>query len=130
MFFHWSLSDSKCPQVSRTLLGILAVLNNVVVWMFFTHPQTYKSSSLFNNLLVTVPKAPIMISIIVTFISCLNFWDEAGWFLSLRVFGRLSSSFPSVLADMSSFFRCLSNSGTFTELQTTSPVLILLAITR
>ena len=25
-------------------------------------------------------------------ISCLNFWDEAWWFLSLRVFGLLSSS--------------------------------------
>ena len=24
--------------------------------------------------------------------SCLNFWDESGWFLSLRVFGLLSSS--------------------------------------
>ena len=31
MDFHWSLSDSKSPQVSRTLLNILAVLNNVVV---------------------------------------------------------------------------------------------------
>ena len=29
MVFHWSLSDSKSPQVSRTLLSILAVLNNV-----------------------------------------------------------------------------------------------------
>ena len=26
--FYWSLSDSKFPQVSRTLLSILAVLNN------------------------------------------------------------------------------------------------------
>ena len=26
------------------------------------------------------------------FTSCLNFWDEAWWFLSLRVFGQLSSS--------------------------------------
>ena len=25
-------------------------------------------------------------------VSCLNFWDEACWFLSLRVFGPLSSS--------------------------------------
>ena len=29
MVFHWSLSDSKSPQVSRTLLSFLAVLNNV-----------------------------------------------------------------------------------------------------
>ena len=36
MVFHWSLSDSKSPQVFRTLLGILAVLNNVVVRMVST----------------------------------------------------------------------------------------------
>ena len=33
MVFYWSLSDCKSPQVSRTLFSILAVLNNVVVWM-------------------------------------------------------------------------------------------------
>ena len=67
MAFHWSLSDSKSPQVSRTLLGILAVLNNAVVWMVSTRPSTFKSSSPFNNPLVTVQKAPITIGIIVTF---------------------------------------------------------------
>ena len=30
MVFHWSLSDSKSPQVSRTRLSILAVLSNAV----------------------------------------------------------------------------------------------------
>ena len=29
--YHWNLSDSKSPQVSRTLLSFQAVLNNVVV---------------------------------------------------------------------------------------------------
>ena len=29
--FHWILSDSKSPQVSRTRLSILAVLSSVVV---------------------------------------------------------------------------------------------------
>ena len=57
MVFHWSLSDSKSPQVSRTLLSILAVLNNAVIWMVSTRPST----------LVTVPKEPITIGIIVTF---------------------------------------------------------------
>ena len=66
MVFHWSLRDSKSPQVSRTLLSILAVLNDAVVWMVFTRPPTSKSSS-FSNPLVTVPKAPITIGIIVTF---------------------------------------------------------------
>ncbi len=64
--FHRSLSDSKSPQVSRTLLSILAVLNNVVVWMVSTRPPTSKSSSPFSNPLVTVPSAPITIGIIVT----------------------------------------------------------------
>ena len=67
MVFHWSLSDSKSPQVSRTLLSILAVLNNEVVWMVSTRPPTSKSSHPFNNPLVIVPKAPITIGTIVTF---------------------------------------------------------------
>ena len=66
MVFHWSLSDSKSPQVSRTLLSILAVLNNAVVCMVSTRPLTSKSSSPFINPLVTVPNAPITIGIIVT----------------------------------------------------------------
>ena len=36
MSFHWTLSDSKSPQVSMTFLSILAVFNNVVVWMVST----------------------------------------------------------------------------------------------
>ena len=66
MVFHWSLSDSKSPQVSRTLLRILAILNNVVLWIVSTHPPTSKSSSPFSKPLVTVPNVPITIGIIVT----------------------------------------------------------------
>ena len=65
MVFHCSLSDSKSPQVSRTLLSILVVLNNAVVWMVSTPPLTSESSSHFSNPLVTVPNAPITIGIIV-----------------------------------------------------------------
>ena len=32
MVFHWRLSDSKSPQVSRTLLNILAVFNTAFFW--------------------------------------------------------------------------------------------------
>ena len=67
MVFHWRLSDSKSPQVSRILFSILAVFNNAVVWMVSTRSPTSKSSRPFNNPLVTMPKAPITISIIVTF---------------------------------------------------------------
>ena len=62
-----TLSDSKSPQVSRTVLSILAVLNNVVVWMVSTRPPISKSPSHFNNILVTVPKTPITVGIITTF---------------------------------------------------------------
>ena len=67
MVFHWSLSDSKSPQVSRTHLSILAVLSNAVVWIVSTRPLTSKSSRPFNNPLVTVPNAPITSGTIVTF---------------------------------------------------------------
>ena len=67
MVFSWNLSDSKSLQVSRTLLSILAILNNVVVWMVSTHPPTSKSSSPYNSPLVTVVSTLITIGIIVTF---------------------------------------------------------------
>ena len=67
MVFHWSLSDSKSPQVSRTRLSILAVLSNAVVWIVSTRPLTSKSSRPFNNPLVIVPNALITIGTIVTF---------------------------------------------------------------
>ena len=92
MVFHWSLSDSKSPQVSRTLLSILAVFNSAVVWMVSTRPPTSKSSSLFNNPLVTVQKAPITIGIIVAFMfhsffnslarsMCLSFFSHSFRFI-------------------------------------------------
>ena len=67
MVFQWSLSD-KSPQVSMTLLSILADLNNGVVWMVSTSPFIYKSSSSFINPLEIVPRVPIIIGINVTFI--------------------------------------------------------------
>ena len=58
--------ESEWQQVSRTHLNILAVLNNVVVWMVSTS-LIFKSSSPFNNPLLTVPRAPITIGKIVIF---------------------------------------------------------------
>ena len=72
MVSHWNLSDSRSPQVSRTLLSILADLTNVVVWMVSTRPHIAKSSSPWTNYLLTVPRAPITIGISVTFM--FNSW--------------------------------------------------------
>ena len=48
MVFHWSLCDSKCPQVSRILLSILADPNNDVVLMVSTF-LIFKSARFFTN---------------------------------------------------------------------------------
>ena len=66
MVFHRGLSDSKSPQVSRTLLSTVAVFNNDDICMVSIRLPTFKSSSPFNNPLVTVPKAAITIATIVT----------------------------------------------------------------
>ena len=93
MFFHRSLSDSKSPQVSRTLLSILAVLNNAVVWMVSICPSTFESSSPFNNPLVTLPKAPITIGTIVTF----TFHSFFNSLARSRYLSFFSHSFSSIL---------------------------------
>ena len=77
MVFHWSLSDSKSPQVSMTRLKILAVLSNAVVWIVFTRPLTSKSSGPFNNPLVIMPNAPMTIGTIVTFMFHSFFTSQA-----------------------------------------------------
>ena len=70
MVFQWRLRDGKFPQVSRTLLSVLADVNNVVAgWMVSTHPLVFKPSSLGINPLVTIPRTPITIGISVTFMS-------------------------------------------------------------
>ena len=43
--FYWGLSNSKSPQVSRTLLSILADLNNAVFWMVSILPRISNFSS-------------------------------------------------------------------------------------
>ena len=73
MVSNWSLRDSKSPQVSKTLLSILADLNYAVVWTVSTRFVISKSSSPCTNPcanpLVTVPRAPFTIGIIVTVFS-------------------------------------------------------------
>ena len=61
MVFHWSLSDSKSSHVSRTVLGIPTDLYSIVVSMVSARPLTSKSSSTFQNLLVTESIEPIAV---------------------------------------------------------------------
>ena len=69
MISHGCPNVSKSPQVSRTLLSILADLSNAVVWVVSTRPSISSSSSLLAKLLMTVPSTRIIIGITVNFIS-------------------------------------------------------------
>ena len=65
MVSHWILCGSKSPQVFRTLLSILANLNNAIFWIVSSRLLISMSPRLFINLLVTVPSATITIGITV-----------------------------------------------------------------
>ena len=110
MVSHRSLSDNKSPQVSRSLLSILADLNNVVVGTVYTCPLIFQSSSSVMNPLVTVP---IVIGISVTFMFhsfCFSVLLQGQgtflsfWFLSALLCGQLERQ--SLLFDKFSFFFC------------------------
>ena len=47
VLFYWSLSDNMSPQVSKTLLGIVADFNSAVVWMVFFVLLIFCSPCLF-----------------------------------------------------------------------------------
>ena len=91
--FH--ISVSKSPLVSKTLLRILAFLSNAVIWIISTRPPTSKSSRPFNNPLVLVPKAPITIGTILTFMFH-SFFNSLARSRYLSFFSR---SFSFILVD-------------------------------
>ena len=66
MVSHRILSDSKSPQVSRTLLGILADLTYAVAWIVSTPSLISKFSSFCPNPLVIVQRASITIFMTLT----------------------------------------------------------------
>ena len=59
--------SSYLKLIFRTLLSILANLNNAVVWMVSTHPLISKSSSPCTSSLVTVLSVPITIGITIVY---------------------------------------------------------------
>ena len=83
--FHCSLSDTKSPQVSRTLLSIQANRNNAVVWMISILPLTSDSSSSLSAFSWTVPSAPTIIgnTVKLSFFSCLASFKYLSLFLVL-----------------------------------------------
>ena len=88
MVYHWS--DSKSPQVSSTLLSIMADLNTYVVWMVSIHLLISFFSSLLSKPLGTVQTDQIPLYIYSSYI-----------FLSR------STAFVVLLATSNYFFRLL-----------------------
>ena len=86
-------SDSKSPQVPRTLLSILADLNCVVFWIVSTFPLISKSPSPCTNPVVTLLSAPITIGNTVTSM----FHSFYFQFLLQGVNTYVAFGFPSVL---------------------------------
>ena len=58
--------ECQSPQVTRTVLGIVADPNNAVVWMVPILPLISNSSRFLSKPLETIPSAPITTSITVT----------------------------------------------------------------
>ena len=67
MVFHWSRYDSNSPQVRKTILNILANLNDAMIGRIVIFPLISDSSGLLSKPLETVPSAPITNTITVTF---------------------------------------------------------------
>ena len=79
--------------------SILAVFNNAVVWMVSTLPPTSKSSRPFNNPLVTVPKAPITIAMIITIMFYSFFFNSLARSRYLSLFSHFFQFYSLVCRD-------------------------------
>ena len=90
MVFHWSLSDSKSPQVSRTHLRILAVLSNADIWIVSTRPPTSKSS------IIIIMNIIIIVIIISINIILLSKFSYQYWMVSITTpISNFLNTFPS-----------------------------------
>ena len=87
---NWRLSDSKSPQGSRTLLSILAVFNNAVVWVVFTRPPTSKWCCWWLLL-------PLFYSLRL-FYPSVDWWSFIGVWLTASSFTSPACTLLSVLA--------------------------------
>ena len=74
---HWRPSDSKTPPISRTLLSILADLNNADVGIVSIRFLISNFSNPLPKPLETVPSESIIIGIIVTLIIFTNPFTRA-----------------------------------------------------
>ena len=80
-FFSSALADGislefEWQQVSSSLPSILAILNNVVVWMVSTRPPTSKPTSPFSDLFVIIHSLELFTSALADGFSLESEWQQ------------------------------------------------------
>ena len=92
--------EDKKSSINKKKL-ILRTLLIIKIWLFLLH----QADDILRGKACDSTSARELTHMKQISFSCLNFWDEVWWFLSLRVFELLSPSlllFPNVSTDMSS----------------------------
>ena len=93
MVSHWSLSDSKFPQVFRTLLSI----DRSLVWMVSTRPLISKPSSIITIILLFL----LLFFSLGVFHNSFNWWYFTGILTIASL--QISLSLLSIQPDFSNF---------------------------
>ena len=98
---HFSPYTTEFP-LSHNYLGVRGFINLHKVFSLKVHnsmmglnsfpPMPLSCPSSISPWSAPIPMGSVISRATVNTISCLNFWDETWWFLSLSVFGLLSSS--------------------------------------
>ena len=105
--FHWSLIDSRFPQISWTPQGILNDLNNIEVLMVSILPLISNSFILSSKPLRTVPSAPITTGITVTLIFHISGKDQHVFLLIYTKSGLLVGISWSICSSKSQGILCV-----------------------
>ena len=85
--FHWTLSDIKSPQVSRTLLSILANINNAVIWMVLILPPILSTLPFVFSILLSLL---LLLLLLFSFQFYFQFLTKSFTRSSLKTFGDKS----------------------------------------
>ena len=81
MVFHWSWRDCKSPHISRTLLSILAVLNNAVVCTVSTRLPIFTYHNWYNRHF-HVPQLfqfPSKVEVLISLFTFFQFYSVVSW---------------------------------------------------
>ena len=88
----WSRNVLANKQTIKHISFFRFTLFTYIQFTSHTHTYTHTHLYIYIYIYIYIYYAYEYVFLIIVIISCLNFWDESCWFLSLRVFRLLSSS--------------------------------------